>query len=285
MNHRKVIIGATGYIGKKLFKIFSQKAECIGTSRKKITAIQLDLNNFTNNDLKFIGPKDVLFIAAAISSPDICSKNPEYAWSVNVDGTIKIVEYAINVGARVIFFSSDTVYGERFDECYEYSDISPLGFYASMKSEVERKFLNIDGFKSIRLSYVFSYRDKFTQYLIDVYRRNDVAEVFDSLARPVIHIEDVANGLENLCDNWCNIDSNIINFGGDAIYTRFDMAKSIKKLYLHDLKIKKVSPDDKFFENRPRTINMKSNILVDMLGYRPKKFNNAVRKEFEGAEI
>jgi len=281
MQDRKIIIGATGFVGKRLLACASKIGKSFGTSSKGGEHQKLDLKNLTKNDLGFINSNDVLFITAAISSPDICSKDPKLAWAVNVDGTSRLIEYAMEIGARVIFFSSDTVYGERFDDFDESSDIAPLGIYALMKSEIERKFLNVAEFKSIRLSYVFSSEDKFTQYVINTHRKGEEVDVFDSLARSVIYLEDVVQGVLNLSQNWYKIDNKIINFGGDNLYTRADMAQILKDAYLSDLKIRKIIPDAKFFESRPRVINMKSPILEKLLGCRPFKLSDAVIREFE----
>ena len=99
---------------------------------------------------------------ASISAPDICAREHERAWSVNVTGTSEFISRTIERGGRVIFFSSDTVYGECEDPFDESALCKPAGEYAEMKHKVERRFIENPSFKSIRLSYVFSREDKFT---------------------------------------------------------------------------------------------------------------------------
>ncbi|WP_434517227.1 NAD-dependent epimerase/dehydratase family protein (plasmid) [Dechloromonas sp. ARDL1] len=83
---------------------------------------------------------DVALLTAAISAPDICAREHDRAWAVNVTGTSSFIQSVIDRGARVLFFSSDTVYGEREDSFDESAACNPTGEYAEMKREVEQRF-------------------------------------------------------------------------------------------------------------------------------------------------
>jgi dTDP-4-dehydrorhamnose reductase len=54
--------------------------------------------------------------------------------------------------ARVVFFSTDTVYGEQPEPFDESRPCRPLGVYAELKHEVERRFAAAPGFKTKRSS-------------------------------------------------------------------------------------------------------------------------------------
>ena len=55
---------------------------------------------------------ETVFIIAAVSSPDICTNEFDYAWKVNVTKTKELINILLSKGLKIIFFSSDTVYGE-----------------------------------------------------------------------------------------------------------------------------------------------------------------------------
>lgn len=154
--HTIIIVGASGYIGRPLFDKAKEKSTAYGTASKATDGlIGLQLDSPDDFDYELIKPSDTVLLAAAISAPDICAREHERAWSVNVTGTSEFINRVMKRGGRVIFFSSDTVYGEISDEFDEASPCDPSGEYAEMKREIEKQFLDNSLFKVIRLSYVF----------------------------------------------------------------------------------------------------------------------------------
>jgi len=166
MIHKYFVVGGRGYVGAALYSsIPDGVAGYASTSSGAEGFLRLRLEvpgDFANLPIS-VG--DVVFLTAAISSPDICAREHDRAWAVNVTGTSGFIANVITRGGRVVFFSSDTIYGERSDVFDETEKSNPAGEYAEMKAEVEKKFLGNPLFKSIRLSYVFSQEDKFTKYL------------------------------------------------------------------------------------------------------------------------
>ena len=127
---------------------------------------------------------DFVVFLAAISSPDVCEKQYDFARAINVTGTAEFIENCIARGANVLFFSSDVVNGGTLpcsvDETYVGT---PIGKYGEMKREIEQRFNGNPHFKVFRLSYVYSRQDKFSRYLDDCAAKGVCAEVFDALYR------------------------------------------------------------------------------------------------------
>ena len=219
--------------------------------------------------------------AAAISSPDICAHDFNHAWAVNVEGTSAFITNAISQGARVVFFSSDTVYGEIDKLFSEGMDCRPAGEYAVMKQEVENRFFDNPCFKTIRLSYVFSREDKFTEYILKCARRKEEAELFHPFYRAVIHKSDVIEGLLALVRRWDEFPQKIINFGGPEVVSRVEFAECIKNAVLPNLKYKVTERNEEFFRNRPRRIAMQSTILPRLLGRPSHNLIEAISYEFK----
>ena len=153
-----LIVGASGFIGKKLLSTLRETRRVSYTSRHGAgDSTALDLQAPEDFNYSLLNPGDTIYLLAAISSPDICRNQPELARAVNVSGTSVFIRRAIDRGAKVIFFSSDTVYGNRSSGFDETAECDPVGDYAKMKCEVEDGFKADNNFKSVRLSYVFSY--------------------------------------------------------------------------------------------------------------------------------
>lgn len=282
---RLVIIGATGYIGARLAAAGRARFEVLGTSSRAIDGLQpLDLAQPPDDGAPWLRAGDVVCVTAAISSPDVCAREYDRARAVNVVGTSRFVRQALGRGARVIFFASDTVYGEQAEAFDESAAIAPAGEYAAMKAEVESSFAAEPGFKSIRLSYVFSAGDKFTRYLGGCARRGETAEVFDPFVRSVVHLDDVVAGVLALADRWSTVPAPHLNFGGPAAVSRLEFATTLQRLAWPALRFTVTEPPAAFFAARPRHIPMNSPWLARLLGRPPATLAQAVAAELTHLE-
>jgi dTDP-4-dehydrorhamnose reductase len=278
------VVGARGYVGSALFSSANKTGSAIGTSSSYGNDLKpLRLDAPADFDYGKIQPGDVVMLTAAISAPDICAREHDRAWAVNVTGTSSFIQSVIKRGARVVFFSSDTVYGERKDEFDETATCTPAGAYAQMKREVEKRFSGNALFKTIRLSYVFSRTDKFSGYLAGCADRDEVAELFHPFYRAIVHRDDVVEGSLALAAHWDEVPEQVINFGGPQVLSRIEFAECLRGAHLHDLRFKVTEPGADFFKNRPRVIAMTSPVFSRLLGRPPRSLCEAARLEFESA--
>lgn len=280
-NSTLFIVGARGYIGNALFASANKADSALGTSSSGGNALlPLRLDAPADFDYGKIHPGDVVLLTAAISAPDICAREHDRAWAVNVTGTSTFIRSVVDRGARVVFFSSDTVYGEREDEFDETATCNPAGEYAEMKREVEQRFAGNASFKAIRLSYVFSREDKFSRYLAGCAERNEEADLFHPFFRAIVHRDDVVEGGLALAARWNEVSEQVINFGGPQVLSRIDFAECLREVHLHGLRFKVTEPGADFFKNRPRVIAMTSPVFDRLLGRPPRTLCEAARLEF-----
>ena len=274
------VIGGRGYLGTKLFA--SIPKGIIGLRTASLPSegfirlrleVQQDVADLPINE------GDIVFLTAAISAPDVCVQEYDRAWAVNVTATIQFIENMIARGCRVLFFSSDTVYGEYVNAFEEQASCNPAGEYAAMKYEVEKQFAGNPLFKSIRLSYVYSCEDKFSSYLAGCAERNEEADLFHPFFRAIVHRDDVVTGALGRAEKWYDIPEGVINFGGPQVLSRIDFAECLRKTYLHNLRFKVTEPGADFFRNRPRIISMTSPVFARLLGRQPKALCDAARLE------
>jgi nucleoside-diphosphate-sugar epimerase len=265
---RMLVVGATGYIGRPLLEQAGAAARGTSTSGGQ-GLLPLDLEKPLAFDYAEIGKGDVVFVLAAISSPDACARQKGWAHSINVTGTIAFIESVMARGGKVIFFSSDAVYGERPYPFDEREEPRPLGDYADMKRAVERRFSSATGFRAIRLSYVFSRTDSFTRYLFNCAAKGVTAEVFPSLARSVVSREDVISAALSLARTWDEVPEPVINFGGPGILSRAEFAAVLRAAALPNLRFIEKDPDESFFCSRPRRIAMLSPVMSRLLRRKP----------------
>ncbi len=281
-NTKMIVVGATGYIGRSLLTRAMSNIIAQGTSSTgEGGLLRLQLGAPDEFDYQIIQPFDGVLLTAAISAPDICSREYERSWAVNVTGTSEFIDKVMERGGRVIFFSSDTVYGEREDQFDEKAPCNPAGEYATMKHEVERRFLGNSLFKAVRLSYVFSCEDKFTKYLSCCAGSGGEAEIFHPFYRAVIHRDDVVEGAIALAQRWDEFPQSIINFGGPEVLARAEFAEVLNNTVMPKLRFRLTTPADDFFKNRPRVIQMTSPILSSLLGRSAHTLQESAKLEFD----
>lgn len=275
------VIGGRGYLGAALFSSIPEGVVGLRTASSAADSfLRLRLESSQDHADLPIDDGDVVFLTAAISAPDICAREHDRAWAVNVTGTSTFIRRVIDRGARVVFFSSDTVYGEREDEFEETAACNPAGEYAEMKREVEQRFAGNASFKAIRLSYVFSRGDKFSRYLAGCVERNEEADLFHPFFRAIVHRDDVVDGALALAARWDEVPEQVINFGGPQVLSRIDFAECLREAHLHDLRFKVTEPGADFFKNRPRVIAMTSPVFHKLLGRSPSTLFEAACLEF-----
>lgn len=275
-----LIVGKNGFIAKKLLKRGQYKV----TTSNELSSddVYLDLKNSESFDYSYINEQTNIIFLAAISSPDICNNNYDEAYKVNVIGTKSFIEEAIKKGAKVLFFSSDVVYGNTIENVDEDSKTNPFGNYARMKYEVEKAFVNEKAFKVFRLSYVLSKEDKYLSYLKNCVDKNEVAEVFHPFSRKVVYIEDVLEAIENILAKWDDFENQKFNICGEEDISRKDIADFYNKATANKLEYKILEPDDSFWEARPKDINITSIYLEKLLERKPTKIQNAINQIIKG---
>ena len=275
------LVGATGNIGKRVVEKGGDKINAISRFELKLDQRPL----YYNFDAKSIGGTaikegDVIIFAAAISEPSVVSAQFEKAFAVNVESTGEFIETALGKGCKVLFLSSDAVYGDvesGFDESHP---VNPKGAYAEMKAVVEKRFEGNSNFKALRLSYNFFKDDRFTTYLRQCAENGVEAEVFDPLTRSVVHRDDTVDAILSIAANWDNAEGQYINCGGPQVLSRQQFTEIVKNIALPNLKFKVTQPPAKFYGDRAAFSEMHSPNLEKILGRPRHTVQQAVELEF-----
>jgi dTDP-4-dehydrorhamnose reductase len=130
------VIGSTGQLGQDLMRVFGDGA--VGFSHQ-----DLDVADGVSvaSAMHSLRP-DWVLNTAAFHRVDDCEINPTLAFAVNTLGALNVARAADTVGAGVVFFSTDYVFGGRDrgrDHPYEEVDnLDPLNVYGVSKEAGER---------------------------------------------------------------------------------------------------------------------------------------------------
>ncbi len=278
-NVLNLIVGRNGLIAEEL----SRRSTYSFTSSSRDTdGFFLDLSDSEYFDYRSIEQGANIILLAAVSSPDECKNDFDKAYNVNVTGTRYFIRKAIEKGAKVLFFSSDVVYGNVTESVDEDFPTHPFGEYARMKDEIEKAFESEKNFKVFRLSYVLSKEDKYLKYLRSCMAENKIAEVFHPFRRKIIFIGDVLDAIEAILDRWYEFPNQKFNICGSENISRKDIADYYNEAVNNRLKYTLVEPNEAFWKARPKEINIVSLYLEDLLGRKPTKISEAVKNMAKG---
>ncbi|MCH5146299.1 NAD(P)-dependent oxidoreductase [Desulfovibrio sp. UIB00] len=272
--------GMGGGIGQALWPVLS------GLGAKRISGspaggdLICDLQNLLDTDGNWFRPGDVFIFPAAWSKPDQCRQDPGGAWLVNVENTGRLIEKALEKKTSVIFFSSDTVYGEQHCTLTENSQLLATEEYGKMKAAIEKKFSSASGFCALRLSYVTSLCDGVTRYFSDCASGGKTAEVFEGYERNMVWIDDVVATVCSLTEMaLCgDVLPKAVNVGGAECISRGQMAAAYVRAVDASLQYREVAAPENFFSSRPRKIALDVSLLTSILRRSPVSLDEGYGK-------
>ena len=117
------VTGGSGLLGSKIIRHNSAEFEIIGAFNAHpfelsgAETVQIDITNPSKTIIAIseLAP-DCIIHSAALRDMDYCERYPEAAWQTNVDGTRNIVNACNEIGAKLIFISTDMVFNEQVGE-------------------------------------------------------------------------------------------------------------------------------------------------------------------------
>ena len=151
---RLYVTGGTGLVGSNIIRLARQRgieiiASQYGPEPEWHADYELDPLDMADHDairasIRKFKP-DAVIHCAAILDQLFMFANRELCWSIMVDGTRALAEACRDVGARLVFVSSDWVFDGRVDLVDETSPPNPVNFYGVMKAASERDLGALDG--------------------------------------------------------------------------------------------------------------------------------------------
>ena len=150
---RYYVTGGTGLVGSNIIRLARARgieiiASQFGPEPEWQVDYALDPLDLADHDairasIRRYQP-DVVIHCAAILDQRFMFTNRELCWSLMVDGTRAIAEACRDVGARLVFVSSDWVFDGQVDLVDETSPPNPVNFYGVMKAASERDLGALD---------------------------------------------------------------------------------------------------------------------------------------------
>jgi dTDP-4-dehydrorhamnose reductase len=221
---RVTIIGASGLLGKELIR------ESGGDTVTGLTSRDADIRDAdrVQQVLRETRPEWVI-LAAAYTDVDGCESNRDMAFAVNRDGVLNVAAAAKQVGARLLFLSSDYVFDGKKTTPYETADErNPQSVYGRTKAEAELRLLELMPDCCIaRTSWLFGTGGKcFPDTILKLAASRPALDVVNDQRGCPTYVVDLARAIVQLCRKNARGIVHVTN-AGDC--TWFDFAAEIVK--------------------------------------------------------
>ena len=136
---KAMIFGATGLLGKALVREWADDV-VIGLGSGDV-----DIRDAARvREVVQKSQPEWIVLAAAYTDVDGCETHADLAFSVNRDGAVNVAQAAKQVGAKLLFLSSDYVFDGKKNSPYEINDArNPQSVYGRSKAEAEVRLLDV----------------------------------------------------------------------------------------------------------------------------------------------
>lgn len=149
-----LVTGATGLLGGEVVDVLkSRNIECRGIGSKDLDITQ---EGKVHKYIKAYRP-DAVIHCAAYTDADKAESEPEKCRAVNALGTAYIAEACREIDTKMVYISTDYVFGDDGDRPHEVDDpVYPLNVYGQTKWEGEEAVRRIlRKYFIVRISWVF----------------------------------------------------------------------------------------------------------------------------------
>lgn len=218
-----LITGSTGLLGTDLIEVCSQENEVIALSSKHFNIIDL---HTTRREIMLVKP-DVVIHLAAFSDVDKCEMDKNAAFTVNSLGTRNVSIAAEEIGASILYVSTDYIYdGQKSLPYYEYDSANPLNIYGRSKYEGENFVRSIcRKYYIVRTSWLFGFHGKnFVRSILELAKSDAKLKVVNDQVGSPTYTPDLASAINQLINSGCYGTYHITNNGFTSWY---DFAKLI----------------------------------------------------------
>lgn len=180
-----LVTGATGQLGWDVMKELERRdIDCRGTGSKDLDITDRDA---VMQYIETYRP-DAVIHCAAYTAVDKAEDEPEICRKVNADGTSYIAEACKAVDAKMIYISTDYVFGDDGDKPHEVDDSPhPLNVYGQTKWEGEEAVQRIlQKYFIVRISWVFGeHGNNFVKTMLRLGKmRKEISVVADQFGAP-----------------------------------------------------------------------------------------------------
>jgi dTDP-4-dehydrorhamnose reductase len=281
-----LITGTSGLLGNKIVDASKYDYEVIPTHNTKPlhpNSLKLEITNL-NEALSIFNklePKIVIHTASE-TNVDKCETEKEHAWKTNVEGTRNIAEACKNVGAKLIYISTDYVFDGEKGLYDEEDKPNPVNYYGLTKLEGERQVIeHSKNYAILRTSVLYGWhpwKQNFATWVINQLKQDkEINVVDDHYNTPTL-----ADNLAEIAVEVAEKDRlGLYHASGRERISRYEFAKQIAKTYNLNsdlVKPAKMSQLTAWVAKRPRDSSLNTSKIQKQLKTKPLDITEGLNK-------
>jgi dTDP-4-dehydrorhamnose reductase len=237
-----LVLGANGLLGQSLIRRFKDNYEVSASSIEEekyyedvtIPYFQTDLTvRYDAADLiKEVVP-DIIINCAAMTNVDLCEREREMTWKLNVKAVENILESCRNIKPLFVQISSDYVFDGTNAPYSETDEVNPISYYGRSKLSAENIVKNAP-FEYIIARTQILYgtgnrvRPNFVTWVIDSLRKNEKIRIVNDQKNTPTYVNDLSEGLYRLIELG---EYGLYHISGNESISRYDFALKIADVF------------------------------------------------------
>ncbi len=256
-----LVTGAKGQLG---YDIVKRLKEFSFTNVLATDRLTLDITNeravFTivNNFLP-----DVIIHCAAWTNVDLAEDFKNQVYDINVNGTSYLAKASYEVGAKMIYISTDYVFDGKSKTPYDITDKpNPLSYYGETKYLGELAVIeNLKKYFIVRISWIFGVNgNNFVKTMLKIGKeKNTINVVCDKFGSPTYTV-DIAN---LICEMLESNNYGLYHATNEGITSWYTFAETIFKKVNYSVVVNPISSSEYSSKAiRPKNSAMSKNSLI-----------------------
>ncbi|NLE45523.1 MAG: NAD(P)-dependent oxidoreductase [Chloroflexi bacterium] len=260
-----LIFGGGGFVGGNLATIARQTGWTVsiadsayrpGIDWAEWNVVDITSRGAVRRTMRDVKP-DAVVNVAAIANIDLAEKERDLAWSVNVEGARYVAEGCAELGARLVFFSSDAVFAGTATIYTEDDEPAPVNYYGLTKAEAERGVLSVIPDAAVtRLSLVMGFPvtggNSFFAGLEGKLEKGQTVSAPVSEIRTPVDVITLSECVLELAG--CTF-SGLLHIGATSSINRYDLTQRVARRMGFDEGLIVVAPEDDAPGRAPRHRN------------------------------
>jgi len=270
-----LITGHKGMLGSELMETLCKEHQVAGVDLDEMDITDLDK---TRQTISLIKP-DLIYHTASYNLVDLAETRWEDAFKINTIGTRNVALVAREVGATMVFFSTDYVFDGTKNSPYEEWDIpNPLGVYARSKAAAEWMVRTlIPEHFIIRISWLIGHHSRnFVETIITKTQAGEsLSVVNDQIGSPTF-VTDLIGELQRLVPTRAFGTYHISN---NETCTWYDLATAVLDEIKSEVPLRPISTEESSRPApRPRFSYLRNAMLELTIGDRMPPWQEGLRK-------
>ena len=203
---RILIIGAKGMLGRDLLRVLQSSFKGVELIGWDVEEIDIRQEAHTCSKIAGLAPSLIIHLAA-YTDVDGCEKNREEAFLVNAEGTRHVALGAAEVGAKVVYLSTDYIFDGKKGRPYLETDLpNPLNVYGQSKWRGEQYLQEqVQNSLIIRTQWLYGRHGKnFISAILDQARVKESLQVVDDQVGSPTYTVDLSTAIEALVRLDCH---------------------------------------------------------------------------------